>query len=548
MAELGLIGDLGLIIGGAFLLVIVAERIGIPSIVAYIIAGLVMGPIGGVLAMTHDVELIAEFGIALLLFVVGLELSLDKIKAVGKVAVLAGVGQVVFTAAGGFAVSYLLGFSPMDALFLAVALTFSSTVVVVKLLDQKDDLDSLYGRIAVGIFLVQDIVVIAALTLLAGLEGADGEVEIMEVAADIGVAFLGTTGLLVAALVAARWLLPKPFRWAARRPEMLFVWALCWCFLFVMTSELLELSLEIGAFLAGISLAQLPYNDDLRRRVHPLMSFFIAVFFVTLGLQMELEAAFGYLGPAVVLSLFVLVGNPLIFMVIIAGQGYDEKTAFSTSVTVAQISEFSFIFATMGVGAGLIGNEILSIVALVGLITIAVSSYMILYSDGLYERVRKLGLLRVFRAQQGGEQEVGPKREGHVIVVGMNELGRTLSKRLHDAGHRVLAIDTDRKKLEELPCEAMLGNVEYLTVLEEAGVADAQLLISTLHIDDTNRLLAYRGRQLSVPTAIHAFDRSLIPLLEQLDVTRLIEPRRDGIEREWSSLVEILADQEGGDD
>jgi Kef-type K+ transport system membrane component KefB len=171
---------------------------------------------------------------------------------------------------------------------------------------------------------------------------------------------------------------------------------------------MLSLSPEIGAFLAGISLAQLPLAHDLRRRLHPLMNFFIAIFFISLGVQMELEAATAHWPAAIVLALFVIIGNPLIFMFIIARGGYSERTAFMTSVTVAQISEFSFIFAAVGLSAGLIDDSILALITVIGLITIAVSSYMILYNEGLYEWVRRRGLLRPFRAAQDDDEEPRP--------------------------------------------------------------------------------------------------------------------------------------------
>ncbi len=545
MVDVSLLEDLGWIICAGLVVVLLAERIRVPSIVAYIVAGLLLGPALGIIEVTSGVDLIAEFGIALLLFVVGLELSLDKIKDVGKVAVLAGLGQVVFTAAGGFGIAWLLGFTVMESVFLAVALTFSSTVVVVKLLDQKGDLNSIYGRIAVGIFLVQDMVVIAALTLLAGMAGAEGDPEFGAMVGDIGFAFLGTAGLLVAAMVAARWVLPRPFQWAAKSPETLFLWSLCWCFLFVLASEKMNLSLEIGAFLAGLSLAQLPYNHDLKRRVHPLMNFFIAIFFVTLGLQMQLDAAMNHLFSAGVLALFVLIGNPLIFMFIIGRSGYSEKTAFSTSVTVAQISEFSFIFATMGLAAGLIDAEILSVVALVGLVTIAVSSYMILYSDGLYRVIKKTGVLRIFGAPEEGDQEEHVELSDHVIVVGMNSLGRGIATRLCERGETVLALDTDASKLVGLPCRTMLGDVNFLATLSEAGFERARLLVSALHIEETNRLLAFRGKEAGIPTAIHAFDSSVVKDLEAAGVSLLMEPRRDGVKQEWASVCrEVLTDEE----
>ncbi len=521
--------SLGILIVTAALFALLARLVKMPAIVAYLLAGLVLGPLAGLVKVTEALAHISEAGIALLLFVVGLELSFAKVRDVGKVAIVAGLGQVAFTALGGFAFCWGLGFTMMEATFLATALTFSSTVVVVKLLDEKKELDSLYGRIAVGIFLVQDLVAILILTFLAGL-GADAEPGFGAVARGLGVAFGGMAVLLTAVLLAARYVLPRPFVWAARSPEMLFVWSLSWCFLIVLAAQALHLSLEIGAFLAGISLAQLPYNQELRRRVHPLMNFFIAVFFVSLGIRMELGAAAEHAGATLLLSLFVLIGNPLIFMWIIARMGYGERTSFLTSVTVAQISEFSFIFAAMGVSTGLIAPSILSITALVGVATIAISAYMILYNHELYRLARKLRLLRIFGAAQiNDEPRAEPARRGHVIIVGMNTLGRILAQRLIESGERVLAIDTDPAKLAGLPCETMMGNADYLAVLEEAGLPHAKLLVAALRIEEANDLLAYRCRSFGVPCAIHVVDLSQTDNLLKVDADYLMIPKVDGV-------------------
>ncbi len=530
--------DVGVILIGAATVVLLARFVHIPSIVAYILAGLALGPGLGLVTMTEGVEVISEVGIALLLFIVGLELSLEKIKDVGKVAVVAGLGQVGFTALGGFLLCLTLDFSVMEAVFIATALTFSSTVVVVKLLDQKGDLDSVYGRIAVGIFLVQDMVVIIALTFLSGL-GQSGETSPAEMAMGVVWAFVGMALLLAVAFGASRWVLPRLFGWVARFPESLFIWALTWCFILVLGAELLQLSLEIGAFLAGVSLAQLPYHGDLRRRVHPLMNFFIAVFFVSLGVQMEFGAAAEVWFPALVLSLFVLLGNPFIFLWLIARMGYGERTAFFTSVTVAQISEFSFILAAMGLSAGLISQEVLSLIGMVGLVTIGLSAYMILYNHWLYERLKGRAVLRMFRAPERGREgddddDVGIQH--HVIVVGMNTLGRTIVRDLADEGVQVLAVDTDPAKLEELPCRVLLGNAEYLSVLEEAGLRRAKLLVSTLHIEDVNRLLAYRARRFGVPAVIHAQDDHMHGELEALGVAHVLNSHVAGLRQVTEEL------------
>jgi Kef-type K+ transport system membrane component KefB len=538
MTDVPLIRDLGIILLASAAALLLARRARVPSIIVYMVTGLLLGPVTGLLGVTATVHLISEFGIALLLFIVGLELSLDKIRDVGKVAVLAGLGQVIFTAAGGIGIALLLGFTMVESVFIGTALTFSSTIVVVKLLDQKGDLDALYGRIAVGIFLVQDLVVIIVLTFLAGL-GRDEALTAASVTRGMLQAFGGMALLLVGAMLASRYVLPRVFGWMSASLEGMFILSLCWCFGVVLAAEAMALSLEIGAFLAGIALAQLPYNHELRRRVHPLMNFFIAIFFVSLGLQMQLADAGSQWLPALVLSLFVLIGNPLIFLFIIAGLGYDVRTSFMTSVTVAQISEFSFIFAAMGVGAALIGEPILSLVAIIGLVTIGVSSFMILYSEPLFAVVDRLGLLRPFRALSRSAEPPAPAAtvlDGHVIVAGMNSLGRLLVRELAARGDQVVAVDTDPRKLEGLPATTILGSVDHASVLAEARVERARLVVSALQIEDSNKLLAYRCRQLGVPASIHAFDVTVQRDLRAIGVDHLILSKNAGIRQMAAEL------------
>lgn len=536
--------SLGIIVIAAAVLVMAGRMIRMPAIVVYLLAGVLIGPTFGWVEMSPALGLISETGIALLLFLVGLELSFAKIRDVGKVAIAAGIGQVVFTAAGGYLLCWVLGFPMMEALFLATALTFSSTVVVVKLLDEKGELDSLYGRIAVGIFLVQDLVVILILTFLAGMSGGE-DVDAGKVAVGLAKAFGGMGLLLALSLLASRYLLPRPFKWAASSPDVLLIWALSWCFLLVLAAHAFGLSLEVGAFLAGLSLAQLPYNDDLRRRVHPLMNLFIAVFFVSLGVRMDAAGAAANWWPTLVLAVFVLIGNPLIFIIIITRMGYSRRTSFLTSVTVAQISEFSFIFAGMGMSRGLIGADILSITALVGVTTIAISSYMILYNHQLYAFFEKTGLLnwRMFRSANTAEDADLAGREEplsrHVIVVGMNTLGRQIVKLLHERGETVLAVDTDPAKLEDLPGHTLLGSVEFLSVLQEAGLERAKLLVSALRIEDANDLLAYRCQLAGIPSAIHVVDLSVVDNLLDLGADYLMIPKVDGVKAQVKMLHEM---------
>jgi Kef-type K+ transport system membrane component KefB len=528
MTDFPILRDLGYILLAAAGVVLLARAAKVPPIIAYMVAGLLLGPASHLVHPTESLELISEVGIALLLFLVGLELSLEKIQDVGRVALLAGAGQIVLTALFGFGLSLLLGFGAAEATLLALAVTFSSTVVVVKLLERRGDLHALYGRIAIGILLVQDVAVAVALTLLAGLEDP-AALDLDSLGRGVLKASIGMTALVVAALLSTRYVLPRLFGWLAASLEALFVWSLTWCFAFIFAAQALGLSVEIGAFVAGVSLAQLSYNEELIRRVHPLVNFFLAVFFVTLGIHMELGSALAVWPSVLALSLFVLIGKPAILMVLIPRFGYGERTSFLAALTLGQLSEFSFIVASLALGAGLVGEDFLSVIGMAGLITIGVSAALIQGSGRLYGAARRTGLLQVFRAPPREEPPPAPKLREHIIVVGMNTLGRRLVHEFLRRGESVLAIDVDAAKLRVLPCATLQGNTEHPSVLEHANLSEAKLLVSALQIEDANNLLAYRAREAGVPSSIHAFDPALVDELRENGATHLMVSKYDGI-------------------
>jgi Kef-type K+ transport system membrane component KefB len=529
LTDFPILKSLGYIIVTAAIAVLVLRRLRVPTIVAYMAAGLLLGPVTRLLTVSETVELISETGIALLLFLVGLELSLDHIRGVGRVAVLGGTAQILLTALAGWALAILFGLGIGEAVVLAMAITFSSTVVVVKLLGEKRALAALYGRIAVGILLVQDVAVVLALTVFAGLGGGAGGDEggATAVATGLGAAFGGLLVLAAIAALAAKWVLPRLFGWASRTADTAFIWSLAWCFAFILAAELVHLSVELGAFIAGVSLAQLEVAESLRRRVQPIVTFFLAVFFVSLGLQMQPAAALDAWPLVLALSLTVLLLKPAILMATVPRLGYGERTSFLTSVTLGQMSEFSFILAALAAAAGILSTELLSVITVAGFITIGVSAYLVLGAERLYDFLRDAGALRAFRAGTD-EPADEPRLQDHVIVIGMNSLGERIVRLLAERGERVLAIDTDATKLHGLPARTLLGTADDMAVLEGANYEAARLVVSALQIEDTNNLLAYRCRRAGVPASIHAFDTSLIDDLRRIGVEHIIVSKHDG--------------------
>jgi Kef-type K+ transport system membrane component KefB len=548
MTDLPLLRDLGLILGAAAAVALMARAIRVPSIPAYMVAGMVVGPLTGLIPETDSLELISEAGIALLLFLVGLELSLHKIREVGRVALLAGAAQIALTSLLGLGLGLALGFDAAGSAVLALGLTFSSTVVVVKLLDQRGELDATHGRIAVGILLVQDVAVAVALAVLAGLEapvvtGVEAPVSLGVETVGRGLlrASVGMVALVVGAALAVRSVLPVVFRWLGGSLEALFVWSLTWCFGFILAAQGLGLSVEIGAFVAGVGLAQLPYGRELVRRVHPLVNFFLAVFFVSAGIHMHAAEALARWPAVVALSVFVLIGKPAILMALIPRFGYGQRTSFLASLTLGQISEFSLIVAALAASAGLVDATFTAVVGLVGLITIGISSILIQSGDRLYRRLEPSTLLGMFRAPLAAEPPPEPELRDHVIVVGLNSLGRRLVVELHRRGESVLAVDTDAAKLRRVPGERLQGSIEHPAVLEEAGLEHAKLLISALQIEETNNLLAYRTRQAGIPSSIHAFDATLADELRDHGATHVMVSKFDGIRRVAEELRRLGA-------
>ncbi|MFW5904974.1 MAG: cation:proton antiporter, partial [bacterium] len=443
---------------------------------------------------------------------------------------------------------------------------------------------------------VQDIVVVVSLTLVGAL-GGDAAVESAGVAAHAAeggggaggeaggllLPFLALAGLCLVAWAAAQTVLPRLFRWISRTADALFVWSITWCMLFVVASELVHLPLEIGAFLAGVALAQLPEAHPLARRLGPLTNFFLAIFFVALGIQMDPAAAGSQIGVVATLVVFVLAGKSVLLLWILGRTGEDAETAFRTGLAMAQVSEFSFVLAALAAQAGYLDEVALSVIGVVGLVTIAGSSLLLVRRDELYVRFRQSPFLRIVGSR--GDEPPGPGRrvrdgagaaepgaphtgsahaaeagtaeaairdfaeaesqgrevslDSHVIVVGMNTLGRALVERLTREGHEVLAVDRDPEKLAGLPTLTLAGDVERLDVLEEANLAGARLLVSALQIEDTNKLLAHQAQKAGVPSSIHAFNPSVEEELAAAGASHLMDPKHEGARRFASHLREL---------
>ncbi|MFN7135174.1 MAG: cation:proton antiporter, partial [Myxococcales bacterium] len=342
--EVAVLLGLAAVLGGA------AIRLRQPLIVAFIAVGILAGPSG--LAWSQGgayLQVLAQVGIAVLLFVVGLKLDVQLIRSMGPVALATGLGQVGFTSLVGYVLARLLGMEPVTALYVAVALTFSSTIIIVKLLSDKREIDALHGRIAVGFLIVQDIVVVLVmigLNAFAAGQGDGGAWRAMGLVVLKGLAMLATLAVLM------RFVLTPVLHQLARSPELLVLFAIAWAVTLATAGDALGFSKEVGAFLGGVSLASTPYREVIGARLVSVRDFLLLFFFIQLGAELDLSRVGAQLGAAMVLSVFVLVGNPLIVLAIMGFMGYRRRTSFLAGLTVAQISEFSLILAALGLSLG----------------------------------------------------------------------------------------------------------------------------------------------------------------------------------------------------
>jgi len=482
------------------LLLLISSVIGVafvwlkqPLILAFIAVGIVVGPsVMGIVYSASEIQLLAKIGITLLLFIVGLRLDFQLIRTLGKVSLLTGLGQVVFTAAIGYLIASLLGFNWLSSVYIAVALTFSSTIIIIKLLSDKDEIDSLYGRIAVGFLIVQDIVVILAIITLSSFgigQGSD-----TNVTAEIAWLILRGVGLLAALALLARFVFPSFLNRIAASRELLVIFAIAWAVIAAAGAEWMGFSKEVGGFLAGVSLASTDYREAIASRLETLRNFLLLFFFIDLGAQIKLEVINTQLLPATVLSLFVLIGNPIIVMVIMGLMGYRKRTGLMAGLTVAQISEFSLILGSLGVSLGHIDSQVMALITLVGIITIGVSTYLIMYNHVVYEKIKNwLGIFErknPFSEQDSAEH--GDKQSGDVIVFGLGRYGSHLAHFLCHSKVAVLGVDFDLEKIEKCrnsEWHVRYGDAEDIEFVKSLPLRRAKCVLSTIHHPRVNRLL-----------------------------------------------------------
>ncbi len=500
------------------------------SIIAYIVAGLLLGPLGlWQLRQGDFLHALSQIGITLLLFMVGLELDITQLKKIGRRVLLAGVFQILATTLLGFGFCVTLKFSLLASLYIALALTFSSTIIVVKLLSEKRDLQSLYGRLVVGIFLTQDFVALIILMILSsGSQGATFSLPLWgQIIFTLCKALL--LGLVIAGL--SKFIFPRLLKFIGKSDELLLIFSLAWALGFALFVQLpvIGFSLEIGGFLAGLALSNSSWHHEISGRIRSLRDFFIMIFFVVLGSQISLVGIGAVILPAVGLSLFVLIGNPLIVLIILSLLGYKPRTSFFVGVTVGQVSEFSLILVALGAKLGHLSPDVVSLVTLVAIITIALSSYTILRVENIYLWLS--GLLSWFDFTGGSAEKhlhVSSLR-GHIVLLGAHSTGKELADNFLKHKVKFLIVDFNPDVAEQYAkagVPVVCGDASDPYIQELAGFRHARMIVSTLpdlH-DNLGVVESVKNKQLKVKLIIMAQNENDAKLLYKHKVDYVLLP------------------------
>lgn len=523
-----------------------------PLIVSFIAVGLIAGPSAlGIVRSNAQIGLLSELGVAVLLFLVGIKLDVKLIRSVGSVALWTGLGQVAFTSIFGYLIGLSLGLNHVTSLYVAVALTFSSTIIIVKLLSDKREIDSLHGQIALGFLIVQDLVVVLAMIALSAIgigaatEGGQGH-------GGKSVSMVLATGAAMVALVVlfARYAANRLTERLARQPELLVTFAIAQAAMFAAVGDSVGLGKEVGGLLAGVSLASTPYRETLSARLAPLRDFLLLFFFIALGATLDVTLLGAHSMAAIVFSLFVLVGNPLIVVAIMGAMGYRKRTGFLAGLTVAQISEFSLIFVAMGVSLGHLEPAALGLVTMVGLVTIAASTYMITYSHQLYALAEPfLGVFeRKGTPREAGQHQEPGRAKPTVLIFGLGRFGTAIGLRLKERGIAAMGVDFNPivvRRWRELGLDAEFGDATDAEFIAELPLSAAQWIVCTVPMQTTGlshedtqttliqltRTAGYRGR--IVVTSHNAGDTGR---LISAGAEVVLEPFQDAADR----AVEIL--------
>jgi Kef-type K+ transport system membrane component KefB len=483
--DLSIFYQLSLVIALAAVVSLIARAFKQPLIIGYIVTGIIVGP--SVLNLTGSnhtaFESFSEIGIVLLLFMIGLGLNTEVIKKTGKPVMLTFMAIVAGVGGTGYATAAVLGFKPMESLIIAIALLFSSTIIVVKSLIDKKEQSRLYGQIAIGILLVEDLAATVALLLVSTSAAGTFTFE------SLGWLALRGLGLTTILFLAGRYLMPELAKLFAQSQELLYMFALAWGFGVASLFKASGFSIEVGALFAGVALAHLTYAQEITTRLKPIRDFFLLIFFIELGQKLGLTNISSAWLPALAFSAIIMVTKPLLTLISLGVLGYTKQTGFKAAVHLSQISEFSIILVVLAERMGVVGANVAVAITLTALITIVLSTYLMNYDDWLFRHLRKP--LSVFE-RPDTKKELTALSHYPLILLGYQRGGHEFIKTFRKMKKPYIVVDYDPAVIDALDHQHInhiYGDATDLELLDELGVHQSELIISTIADTETNLLM-----------------------------------------------------------
>ena len=480
-----LLQDIGVAILTATVLGLIAHWLKQPILLGYLVAGALCGPqLGfGLIHGGESIQVISEIGLILLLFIIGLEMNVKALLAAGKQLLVAGFGQFLICAAVGSGFFALLGYglkgASSDGLYLALMCGLSSTAVVVKMLYDKNELDTLPGRMTLGVLVIQDIYAIFILAFQTNFANPT--------VGPIVKALLGTAALVVAGFLVSKFVLRHIFASIAKAPEMVVAVSIGWCAAVAFAASSMSLSKEMGALVAGLSIAAFPYSVHVTAKTLPLRDFFLTLFFMSLGMKVT-PLSWSVAGMTAVIVAFVVASRFLSIYPLLAMTGAGRRTAFITSLNLSQISEFSLVIASLGVIYKHIAPGTVAVTIYAMAVTCVLSTYAMRYNHALYLVFDRL-MSRLGRGSTAGDPTGDVDAHDHrpIAMLGFHRTARALvdalAKRSPEMLSKIRVVDFNPETLAELRDRGVagtFGDIASLDTLHHAHLHDARLVLCTI--------------------------------------------------------------------
>ena len=499
------LGEIGIVLVAALLGGLVARALRLPVLVGYLVAGVVVGPhTPGFIADDGMVRAVADLGVALLMFAVGVQFSLHELNAVRRTALLGGGAQILGTILLGVLIGVALGWGVYGGVFLGCALSLSSTAVMMRVLEERGELGTAHGTVMLGILVVQDLSLVLMMTLLPALAsvGTEGGAAAL---ATVGKALLRAALFLAVTLLFAMRGAPALIgRVAATGSRDLFIlMVVCLCLVAAIAADLAGLGLALGAFLAGVVVSESAYAHEVFSQIRPLRDVFASLFFVSVGMLLDPSFVAKNWGAVLVVVLAIVVGKALLSTAAIYASGWHGRTAILAGMGLAQIGEFSFVLATVGSARNLIPAEIGSVILSSALVTILLAPFLYEAAGGLYTRLNRVPSLSRWLNRQATKEAGAFAHESsgnRVVILGCGRVGRYVSDSLRAKGVAHVAVDyesTAISRLKENGVRIVYGDASSPTVLEQTAPQTAELAIIALPEASTTEAAVRELRRLA---------------------------------------------------